>query len=78
LIAGFFIANFNDNIRIMKLPNPAIFVLTAASLASLLIIVFKYDPFVVGWFVKALFFLSLALFLSGIGAAVYRKLLPKS
>ena len=61
----------------MKSLNVATLALTAISLISLILITFRFDPFAVGWSVKALFFASLFLFLAGSGALIFTVLMVK-
>lgn len=55
-------------------PDLAIFVLVVSSLASLILIIFRYDPFVIGWPIKGLFFGSLGLFLFGLVSLIFKNL----
>lgn len=64
----------DGNIYIM-MPNVAIFVLIISSLASLIMIILRFDPFVVGRGIKVLFFVSLILFLSGTTILIFRNLM---
>jgi len=61
----------------MRSWNIPLSIVATCSLISLIIIVLKYDPFVVGWQIKVLFFASLTLFLSGIGALIFGRLMLK-
>ena len=62
------------SIMSIRSPYLAIFALVGLSLASFVIIILKFDPFVVGWFMKSLFFASLILFASGLGILTFKGL----
>ncbi|GEM_PF-3319226 len=58
----------------MKSWNISLSIIVVCSFASLIIVIVKYNPFAVGWHIKALFFISLTLFLLGSGGLILKNL----